>query len=184
VESKEATEITATPKQVEKLQKINFVKSPTMRTEIKNEDEKHKNQANQIQVVSEQKEKIYSSRYVPKHRVVHLDFKGAPPKLSYIKTILPLLRDAGATALLIEYEDMFPFWGPLKNVSAKNCFSIQDIQKIQVLAAQNNLVSTLIPSKVLRVFSKQVFPKCTIPRHIFLNAFSQKNRGLRWVKLG
>ena len=63
------------------------------------------------------------SRYIPHHRVVHLDLKGAPPKLSYLKELLPLIREAGATAILMEYEDMFPFWGPLRNISAKNAYS-------------------------------------------------------------
>ena len=36
-------------------------------------------------------------------RVVHLDLKGAPPLMSYLKSILPLLKEAGATALLVEY---------------------------------------------------------------------------------
>ena len=79
------------------------------------------------------------SRYIPQHRVVHLDFKGAPPKLSYLKSIFPLLKDAGATALLIEYEDMFPFWGALRNVSAGNALTAHDVQTIQMWAAQNDL---------------------------------------------
>jgi type II secretory pathway pseudopilin PulG len=83
------------------------------------------------------------TRYIPQHRVVHLDLKGAPPKLNYLKSIFPLLKDAGATALLIEYEDMFPFWGPLRNASAKNAYSAGDIQSIQLWAAQNDL--TVIP---------------------------------------
>ena len=41
------------------------------------------------------------SRYIPHHRVVHLDLKGAPPKLSYLKELFPVLRDAGATAILL-----------------------------------------------------------------------------------
>lgn len=144
---KETTTTETVQKEVVKLdpeKKINFIKNPTVRTARKDEDAVEHRESNDIFVVNEQKEKTYSTRYIPKHRVVHLDLKGAPPKLSYIKTILPLIREAGATALLIEYEDMFPFWGPLKNISAKNCYTAQEIQKIQVLAAQNNLVKLLV----------------------------------------
>ena len=38
--------------------------------------------------------------YIPRHRVVHLDLKGAPPKPSYLKALFPLLQEAGATATL------------------------------------------------------------------------------------
>jgi hexosaminidase len=80
------------------------------------------------------------SRYIPHHRVVHLDLKGAPPKLSYLKELFPLLRDAGATAILLEYEDMFPFWGPLRNISAKNAYSQRDVQNILKWAGQHDLM--------------------------------------------
>ena len=70
-------------------------------------------------------------RYIPRHRVVHLDFKGAPPLMPYLKSILPLLKEAGATALLVEYEDMFPYWGRLKNISAKNAYTIEEIRNLQ-----------------------------------------------------
>ena len=52
--------------------------------------------------------------------MVHLDLKGAPPKISYFKATFPLMRQAGATHILLEYEDMFPFWGDIKNLSALN----------------------------------------------------------------
>ena len=39
-----------------------------------------------------------------------------------------------------EYEDMFPFWGPLRNVSAKNAYSQHDVQNINKWAAQNELM--------------------------------------------
>ena len=53
------------------------------------------------------------------------DLKGAPPKLSYLKEVLPLLTMAGATDLLIEYEDMFPYWGVLQNISSKTAYPMQ-----------------------------------------------------------
>jgi hexosaminidase len=39
--------------------------------------------------------------------------KGAPPKLDYILRMLKWVRDTGATGIIIEYEDMFPFSGKL-----------------------------------------------------------------------
>ena len=122
--------------------KVGFVKSPSAVISQPFDPFKPKN----TRKISEKSDSFLSSdgaRYIPQHRVVHLDLKGAPPKLNYLKSIFPLLKDAGATALLIEYEDMFPFWGPLRNASAKNAYSAGDIQSIQLWAAQNDL--TVIP---------------------------------------
>ena len=52
----------------------------------------------------------------------------------------PLVREAGATAILMEYEDMFPFWGTLRNISAKNAYSQRDVQNLQKWAMQNDLI--------------------------------------------
>nr|XP_033322928.1 hexosaminidase D-like [Megalopta genalis] len=76
-------------------------------------------------------------------KIVHLDLKGAPPKVSYYKYLLNLLKKLGATGVLIEYEDMFPFDGQLRNISASNCYSKKDIQDIQEIAEENKL--TVIP---------------------------------------
>ncbi|KAF2362426.1 Glycoside hydrolase family 20 catalytic domain [Trinorchestia longiramus] len=51
-----------------------------------------------------------------KHKLVHLDLKGAPPKVSYLKELFPVLKKNGATGLLMEYEDSFPFSGPLRHL--------------------------------------------------------------------
>lgn len=48
-------------------------------------------------------------KYIPDLRFVHLDLKGAPPKISYFRQIFPLLKEAGANGILLEYEDMFSF---------------------------------------------------------------------------
>ena len=79
-------------------------------------------------------------RYIPRQRVVHLDLKGAPPLMSYLKSILPLLKEAGATALLVEYEDMFPYWGRLKNIAAKNAYSIEEVKKLQRWATKYGMM--------------------------------------------
>ncbi|KAJ8934720.1 hypothetical protein NQ318_004504 [Aromia moschata] len=59
-------------------------------------------------------------------KIVHLDLKGAPPKVSYYGQLFPLLAKLGATGILIEYEDMFPYSG-------------KDIGRINKLAKHNNL---------------------------------------------
>ncbi|XP_064601684.1 uncharacterized protein LOC135467775 [Liolophura sinensis] len=72
-------------------------------------------------------------------RLVHLDLKGAPPKMSYLEKVIPLFSQLGATGLLIEYEDMFPYSKNLETIAAKNAYTVEDIQKINSLANENNL---------------------------------------------
>ena len=49
--------------------------------------------------------------YIPEHRLVHFDLKGAPPSIDYMKKVVTLSKKLGATGVLIEYEDMFPWTG-------------------------------------------------------------------------
>ena len=49
--------------------------------------------------------------YVPEHRIIHFDLKGAPPSIDYMKKVTRISKDLGATGVLIEYEDMFPWTG-------------------------------------------------------------------------
>ncbi|EZA46621.1 hexosaminidase D [Ooceraea biroi] len=74
------------------------------------------------------------------HKIVHLDLKGAPPKVSYYSYLFPLLRKLGATGVLMEYEDMFPF---TEDIHAGNAYSKKDIAQIQNIAKNNQL--TVIP---------------------------------------
>lgn len=62
------------------------------------------------------------------YRVVHLDLKGGAPKLDYIRRLLPILSTEGCDALLIEYEDMFPYTGILANISARNAYTRQEVR--------------------------------------------------------
>lgn len=76
-------------------------------------------------------------------KLVHLDLKGAPPKMTYLTKMLPLFASLGATGLLIEYEDMFPYYGILKNISAENAYQKSEIKEFLNLAKNYNL--TVMP---------------------------------------
>jgi hypothetical protein len=76
-------------------------------------------------------------------RIVHIDMKGAAPKPDYFKEFIPFIKKYGATGILIEYEDMFPFTGRLEVVKHGNAYSKDDIKLILQLAKDNNL--TVMP---------------------------------------
>ncbi|XP_063369299.1 hexosaminidase D-like [Cydia amplana] len=60
--------------------------------------------------------------------VVHLDLKGAPPKLSYLQSLLPMMKKHGVNGLLIEYEDMFPYEGPLGMLRGRNTYQKKELR--------------------------------------------------------
>lgn len=62
--------------------------------------------------------------------VVHLDLKGAPPKLEYLKSLLPIMSKLGVNALLIEYEDMFPYNRSLIGLRASNCYERAQVRTV------------------------------------------------------
>lgn len=66
----------------------------------------------------------------PQRRIVHLDLKGAPPRMEYLLKLLPVFRDLGATGLLVEYEDMFPYHGYVRVVSSPNAYSYDEIHSL------------------------------------------------------
>ena len=84
-------------------------------------------------------DEIRAGKYIPPRRVVHIDMKGAPPRLPYLISTLPLLVKAGATDLLLEYEDMFPFSGHLRNVSSRLALSRAEISSLVQAAKDNGL---------------------------------------------
>ncbi|KAM6403669.1 LOW QUALITY PROTEIN: hexosaminidase D [Rhynochetos jubatus] len=65
-----------------------------------------------------------------RRRLVHLDLKGAPPRASYLAEVLPLLRAMGATGLLLEYEDTFPYAGPLEPLRAPHAYSPGEVRAV------------------------------------------------------
>ncbi|NXN44077.1 HEXDC Hexosaminidase, partial [Rhinoptilus africanus] len=72
-------------------------------------------------------------------RLVHLDLKGAAPRVSYLEQVFPLLSQLGANGILIEYEDMFPFRGELEILKSPYAYSEEDIERIQQLAELHKL---------------------------------------------
>ncbi|NXF52971.1 HEXDC Hexosaminidase, partial [Oceanites oceanicus] len=72
-------------------------------------------------------------------RLVHLDLKGAAPRVSYLEQVFPLLSQLGANGILIEYEDMFPFKGELEILKSPYAYSEEDIERIQQLAELHRL---------------------------------------------
>ncbi|XP_028167608.1 hexosaminidase D-like [Ostrinia furnacalis] len=60
---------------------------------------------------------------------VHVDLKGTPLKLSYLESLLPLMKENGVNSLLMEYEDMFPYEGKLANLSAENCYKKPELER-------------------------------------------------------
>ncbi|NXU47404.1 HEXDC Hexosaminidase, partial [Turnix velox] len=72
-------------------------------------------------------------------KLVHLDLKGAAPKVSYLEQVFPLLSQLGANGILIEYEDMFPFKGELEILKSPYAYSEEDIERIQQLAELHKL---------------------------------------------
>jgi len=72
-------------------------------------------------------------------RIVHIDLKGAPPKISYFDRFIPLLKENGATGILLEYEDTFPFQGNLKEAQHSDAYSLDDVKHIKNLCNQSGL---------------------------------------------
>ncbi|KRT78900.1 glycoside hydrolase [Oryctes borbonicus] len=82
------------------------------------------------------------------HRLIHLDLKGAPPKLSYLEKFFPFVKDIGATGLLIEWEDTFPYTKELIQIGGLSHsaqvsnapYSIEEARQILELAADSGLM--------------------------------------------
>ncbi|XP_073246038.1 hexosaminidase D-like [Porites lutea] len=74
------------------------------------------------------------------HKLVHLDLKGAPPKIDYLIKILPLFAKWGASGLLVEYEDVFPYKAKYEVLQSKNSYSEDDIKRFLEAAHANELI--------------------------------------------
>lgn len=66
----------------------------------------------------------------PRSRMVHLDFKGLPLTPQSLCARFQTLRDAGATALLLEWEDMLPFSGELADCASPHAYSAAEVAQV------------------------------------------------------
>ena len=57
--------------------------------------------------------------------LVHVDMKGGPPTPRYLLQLLPLFKAWGASGILLEWEDMFPWQGRIKVSMIKLGFRVQ-----------------------------------------------------------
>uniref|UniRef100_A0AAU8KYZ5 beta-N-acetylhexosaminidase n=1 Tax=Sogatella furcifera TaxID=113103 RepID=A0AAU8KYZ5_SOGFU len=75
--------------------------------------------------------------------LIHLDLKGCPLKIDYLENLFPKIREWGATGLLVEWEDTFPYSGRLVNIGSANtpskAYSVEEVGRIADLARKNEL---------------------------------------------
>ncbi|XP_071763865.1 hexosaminidase D [Centroberyx gerrardi] len=74
-------------------------------------------------------------------KLVHLDLKGAPPRIEYLHKLIELFSQLGADGLLVEYEDMFPYGGELSllQATAHPAYSREVVLSIQDVAKSKGL---------------------------------------------
>ncbi|CAH0564501.1 unnamed protein product [Brassicogethes aeneus] len=84
-------------------------------------------------------------------RIVHLDLKGAPLKVSYFEKFFPFIKSIGATGILLEWEDTFPYSRELLQIGGLSNsaqiqsapYSLEEAKQILYLASDCGL--TIIP---------------------------------------
>ncbi|GMR53984.1 hypothetical protein PMAYCL1PPCAC_24179, partial [Pristionchus mayeri] len=74
-----------------------------------------------------------------KQRWLHLDLKGAPPRVSYLSRLFPLLPRLGVSGVVIEWEDSFPYEGRLSILKSPSAYTRKDVDEILMLANASSL---------------------------------------------
>ncbi|XP_015735403.2 hexosaminidase D isoform X4 [Coturnix japonica] len=139
-----------------------------------------------------------------RQRLVHLDMKGAPPRAAYLAEVLPLLRAMGATGLLLEYEDAFPYAAPLEALSAPHAYSWTELTELLGRAAELGLeVVPLVQSfghmefalkheQFAHLREVKMFPNALNPHkeearalvRAMIDRVMELHRDLRWFHIG
>lgn len=79
--------------------------------------------------------------------LVHIDLKGLPPKVNYLRWLMGAAADWGATGVIIEWEDMLPYSGDFEILRSVNAYSREDLSAILSAADDAGLeVIPLVPT--------------------------------------
>lgn len=71
--------------------------------------------------------------------IVHVDLKGAPPRVEYLIEFFKLLSNHYVDGVLIEYEDMFPYSDEIEGIKRDDHYSEDDIKRILQAAESYHL---------------------------------------------
>lgn len=74
------------------------------------------------------------------YKLVHLDLKGSPPKLNYLKNLIKYFKTININGILIEYEDMFPYDNNLKSISNSNAYKKEELKELFDLLIENQFL--------------------------------------------
>src|SRR5690349_3888505 len=69
---------------------------------------------------------------------VHLDLKGVPPTFGRLLELLPIFAAAGYNAILVEWEDMFP-WVMDKRFRNETAYTADEVRRFHAEAARHKL---------------------------------------------
>ena len=79
------------------------------------------------------------------YKLIHLDLKGSPPKITYLKNLIHYFKEIGINGVLIEYEDMFPYSQQLSKISNRNAYKKEELKEIfDLLMDKSFLIIPLI----------------------------------------
>uniref|UniRef100_A0A1I8EST3 beta-N-acetylhexosaminidase n=1 Tax=Wuchereria bancrofti TaxID=6293 RepID=A0A1I8EST3_WUCBA len=159
----DSKEVTHSPfKTVKDLQKLKWNEKPVQELVEKKDDRKSKLETiapfkqplaslqsvrmrNQDEAQNSTKASYDESFYA--NRIIHFDLKGAAPKISYLKEVLRLIKANGATGILLEWEDTFPFSGILAENRNSDAYTVEEVRNLLETAKSLKLdVIPLVPT--------------------------------------
>ena len=71
--------------------------------------------------------------------VVHVDLKGSPPRVNYLLKLMSWLGSHDVSAVLLEYEEMFPFDQRIGELASPKGFSHNNIADIMLTAERTGM---------------------------------------------
>lgn len=106
------------------------------------DDKKIKEAESAVRRFMDQRADERSEKRIFQEVIVHLDFKGAPPTLPFLKDLITFIGtkfEKLVTGILFEMEDTFPYDGNLKPLRGPNVYSPDDIKEILDLMRKHDL---------------------------------------------